>query len=63
MIAGWPGARELVAALGSDPLTRESKLLLVVAEGADTAGAGSAERLAAPFSPLQLQVKLRRLLG
>ncbi len=63
VIAGWPGAREFVAALGSDPLTRDSKLLLVVAEGADTAGAGDAERLASPFSPLQLQVKLRRLLG
>ena len=29
----------------------------------EAASAGADDRLAAPFSPLQLQVKLRRLLG
>ena len=29
----------------------------------DVAAAGADERLASPFSPLQLQVKLRKLLG
>ena len=29
----------------------------------DVVAAGADERLAAPFSPLQLQVKLRKLLG
>ena len=42
-------------------------MLLLVDYGHGTsrevASAGADERLAAPFSPLQLQVKLRRLLG
>ena len=42
-------------------------MLLLVDDGAgatrEVAAAGADERLAAPFSPLQLQVKLRRLLG
>ena len=48
-----------------DPLTRDSKVLLVVDEsaGRDPRAAGADERLATPFSPLQLQVKLRKLLG
>ncbi len=55
-----------VAALRADALTRDAKVLLLVGEGAagrDVAAAGADDRLAAPFSPLQLQVKLRRLLG
>jgi serine/threonine-protein kinase len=58
---------ELVGALGEDALTRDAKILLLVddanARSRDVAAAGADERLAAPFSPLQLQVKLRKLLG
>jgi serine/threonine-protein kinase len=53
---------EVVAALRADPLTRDAKLLLVVDESGQHA-AGADEHLEAPFSPLQLQVKLRKLLG
>jgi hypothetical protein len=53
---------EAVGALRADPLTREAKLLQVVGEGEPGSPAAD-ERLAAPFSPLQLQVKLRKLLG
>jgi serine/threonine-protein kinase len=53
---------EAVGELRADPVTRDTKVLLVLHDGtADTPGAD--ERLAAPFSPLQLQVKLRKLLG
>jgi tRNA A-37 threonylcarbamoyl transferase component Bud32/CheY-like chemotaxis protein len=58
---------ELVGALGEDALTRDAKILLLVddanAHSRDVTAAGADERLAAPFSPLQLQVKLRKLLG
>jgi serine/threonine-protein kinase len=59
------GAAEIVSALRADPLTRDSKVLLVVDEtaGRDPRAAGADERLSTPFSPLQLQVKLRKLLG
>jgi serine/threonine protein kinase/CheY-like chemotaxis protein len=59
------GAAEIVSALRADPLTRDSKVLLVMDESAtrDPRAAGADERLATPFSPLQLQVKLRKLLG
>jgi serine/threonine-protein kinase len=57
----------LVGALGEDALTRDAKILLLVddasAHSRDVAASGADERLAAPFSPLQLQVKLRKLLG
>jgi CheY-like chemotaxis protein len=57
----------LVGALGEDALTRDAKILLLVDDASATsrevAAAGADERLAAPFSPLQLQVKLRKLLG
>jgi tRNA A-37 threonylcarbamoyl transferase component Bud32/CheY-like chemotaxis protein len=55
-----------IAALRADALTRDAKVLVLVEEGAggrEITAAGADERLAAPFSPLQLQVKLRRLLG
>ena len=56
-----------VGRCASDALTRDAKVLLLVDDGEkasrDAAAAGADERLAAPFSPLQLQVKLRRLLG
>ena len=49
------------------PLTRDAKVLLLVDDARsrdrDVAAAGADERLATPFSPLQLQVKLRKLLG
>ena len=71
VILAWnaPGqpAREVVAALRGDAVTRDAKVLLLVdhkhADGGDVAAAGADDRLVAPFSPLQLQVKLRRLLG
>ena len=48
-------------------MTRDAKVLLLVDYGQrarrDVAAAGADDRLASPFSPLQLQVKLRRLLG
>jgi len=60
-------AREVVAALRADAVTRDAKVLLLVehkqSASGDVAAAGADDRLAAPFSPLQLQVKLRRLLG
>ena len=71
VILAWnaPGqpARETVAALRADAVARDAKVLLLVdhkqASGGDVAAAGADDRLAAPFSSLQLQVKLRRLLG
>ena len=71
VILDWnaPGqpAREVVAALRADAVARDAKVLLLVdhkqTSSGDVAAAGADERLAAPFSPLQLQVKLRKLLG
>jgi tRNA A-37 threonylcarbamoyl transferase component Bud32 len=64
--AGQP-AREVVAALRADAVARDTKVLLLVdhkqASSGAVAAAGADDRLAAPFSPLQLKVKLRRLLG
>jgi CheY-like chemotaxis protein len=66
VILDWAGAGG-IADLRADAITRDAKVLLLVehAQSAsrDVAAAGADERLAAPFSPLQLQVKLRRLLG
>jgi tRNA A-37 threonylcarbamoyl transferase component Bud32/CheY-like chemotaxis protein len=60
-------AGSAVGSLRDDALTRETKVLLLVdfAQAADreVTAAGADERLAMPFSPLQLQVKLRKLLG
>jgi CheY-like chemotaxis protein/tRNA A-37 threonylcarbamoyl transferase component Bud32 len=71
VILAWnaPGqpAREVVAALRADAVTRDAKVLLLVehkqTSSTDVSAAGADDRLAAPFSPLQLQVKLRKLLG
>ena len=71
VILAWnaPGqpAREVVAALRSDAVTRDAKVLLLVEHkqtaSTDVTAAGADDRLVAPFSPLQLQVKLRKLLG
>ncbi len=60
-------ASTVVGSLRGDALTRDAKVLLLVdfAQAADreVAATGADERLAMPFSPLQLQVKLRKLLG
>ena len=71
VILDWnaPGqpAREVVAALRADAVARDAKVLLLVEHkqtaSNDVVAAGADDRLAAPFSPLQLQVKLRKLLG
>jgi serine/threonine-protein kinase len=71
VILDWnaPGqpAREVVAALRADAVTRDAKVLLLVehkqTSSGDVTAAGADDRLATPFSPLQLQVKLRKLLG
>jgi CheY-like chemotaxis protein len=56
-----------IAALREDPMTRDTKVLLLVddrqARSREVTRSGADERLTAPFSPLQLQVKLRKLLG
>jgi serine/threonine-protein kinase len=60
-------AGTVVGSLRDDALTRDAKVLLLVdyeqAGDREVAAAGADERLAMPFSPLQLQVKLRKLLG
>jgi len=53
---------EAVGMLRADPRTRDLKVLQVDSEG-EAGDPAADERLAAPFSPLQLQVKLRKLLG
>jgi serine/threonine-protein kinase len=71
VILDWnaPGqpARDVVAALRADAVTRDAKVLLLVehkqTSSHDVTAAGADDRLAVPFSPLQLQVKLRKLLG
>jgi len=65
--APGPGARATVAGLRADPLTRDVKVVLAVdwqaGESEDVRAAGADDLVETPFSPLQLQVKLRRLLG
>ena len=65
--APGPGARATVAALRADPMTREVKIVLAVdwesGGSEDVRAAGADDLVETPFSPLQLQVKLRRLLG
>ncbi len=60
-------AGAVVGSLRDDALTRDAKVLLLVdfaqANDREVTSAGADERLAMPFSPLQLQVKLRKLLG
>ncbi|MEY2533129.1 MAG: hypothetical protein QOF29_1039 [bacterium] len=60
-------AAPIASALRSDAVTRDTKIVLLGA-GRETgrrqvASLGADDALATPFSPLQLQVKLRRLLG
>ena len=58
---------ETAAALRGDPLTGDAKIIVLVSykdQGKrEVAASGADETLATPFSPLQLQVKLRKLLG
>src|SRR4051812_14488357 len=60
-------ARDVLGALRADPVTRESQVLLIVRDkqtrSREVARADADETLATPFSPLQLQVKLRKLPG
>jgi CheY-like chemotaxis protein len=71
VLLGWaapgPGAAAVVARLREDPATREAKVVLAVdwqaAANPDVRAAGADDTVETPFSPLQLQVKLRRLLG
>ena len=71
VILDWnaPGqpAGEVLAALRADAVTRDAKILLLVdhehSGSAEVARTGADERLVAPFSPMQLQIKLRKLLG
>ena len=60
-------AAQIAPAMRGDAVTRDSKIVLL-GPGRDTgrrqvAATGADDALASPFSPLQLQVKLRRLLG
>jgi CheY-like chemotaxis protein/tRNA A-37 threonylcarbamoyl transferase component Bud32 len=59
--------RDLLDDMRADAVARETKVLLVVrdkqASSREVARADADETLATPFSPLQLQVKLRKLLG
>ncbi len=65
--APGPGPAATVAALRDDPGTRGVKIVLTVdwrtATQPEVRAAGADETVETPFSPLQLQVKLRRLLG
>jgi serine/threonine-protein kinase len=68
MILDWDATSgPAITALREDPLTRDTKLLLLVddrqARSREVTRSAADERLTAPFSPLQLQVKLRKLLG
>jgi serine/threonine-protein kinase len=62
-----PHAMQICSGLRGDPVTRDAKIVLLAGgrEGGRRAVAnlGADDLLATPFSPLQLQVKLRRLLG
>jgi serine/threonine protein kinase/CheY-like chemotaxis protein len=71
VVLDWsaPGGtgRDAMRALRGDALTRDTKVLLVVdwdrADRGEVAAAGADGTLGSPFSPLQLQVQLRKLLG
>jgi serine/threonine-protein kinase len=65
--SAWADAGELCAGVRADAVTRDAKIVLLASgrEGGRRAVAsfGADDLIATPFSPLQLQVKLRRLLG
>ena len=62
-----PDAKAICEAIRADPVSRDAKIVLLAGgrEGGKRAVAnlGADDLIATPFSPLQLQVKLRRLLG
>lgn len=62
-----PDALRICSEIRADPVTRDAKIVLLAGgrEGGRRALAtlGADDLIATPFSPLQLQVKLRRLLG
>ena len=62
-----PEAKQICAGIRADPVSRDAKIVLLAGgrEGGKRAVAnlGADDLIATPFSPLQLQVKLRRLLG
>ena len=65
--APGPGAAATIAALRADAATRDVRIMLAVdwqaAADADVRAVGADDTLETPFSPMQLQVKLRGLLG
>jgi serine/threonine-protein kinase len=65
--AGSPDAMTICSGIRADPVSRDAKIVLLAGgrEGGRRAVAnlGADDLLSTPFSPLQLQVKLRRLLG
>ena len=65
--AGAKAAAEVCAALRNDAVTRDAKIVVLAGERAGArrvvASLGADDSLSVPFSPLQLQVKLRRILG
>jgi CheY-like chemotaxis protein len=71
IVLDWNAAglatRDILEALRADPVTRGSQVLLIVRDkqtrSREVARADADETLATPFPPLQLQVKLRNLLG
>ena len=71
VVLDWsaPGGagRDAMRSLRGDAFTRDTKVLLVVdwdrADRGEVAAAGADGTLGTPFSPLQLQVQLRKLLG
>jgi serine/threonine-protein kinase len=62
-----PDAKQICSGIRADPVSRDAKIVLLAGgrEGGKRAVAnlGADDLIATPFSPLQLQVKLRRLLG
>lgn len=62
-----PDAAEVLRSLRQDPVTRDARVMLAVdwrsAIRLDLRELGADDVVETPFSPLQLQVKLRRLLG
>jgi serine/threonine-protein kinase len=65
--SGSDDARQVCEGIRADPVSRDAKIVLLAGgrEGGRRAVAnlGADDLIATPFSPLQLQVKLRRLLG
>jgi CheY-like chemotaxis protein len=71
VVLDWNGSagagRDLLRRLRADPVTRTTKVLLLVdwarSDRGEVASAGADASLGMPFSSLQLQVQARKLLG